>query len=97
LGNLSAGAPADIAVFGIEHGRFGFVDMYDKKFMGNQKLVCQLTVRAGKVVYDLNGISADLWDAPPSSDEKQAKRWTDFVERPRRGEERKSPNSIANQ
>jgi dihydroorotase len=50
--------------------------------MGTQKLICQLTVRAGKVVYDLNGISADLWDAQPTSDPKQAKRWTSFTERP---------------
>jgi dihydroorotase len=82
LGNLSVGAPADIAVLSVEHGKFGFVDMYDTKLMGTQKLICQLTVRAGKVVYDLNGISADLWDGKPTSDSKQAKRWTTFTERP---------------
>src|SRR6201996_4669441 len=82
LGNLSVGAPADIAVLSTEQGNFGFVDMYNTKLMGKQKLICQLTVRAGKVVYDLNGISADLWDAQPTSDIKQAKRWTTFTERP---------------
>jgi dihydroorotase len=82
LGNLSVGAPADIAVLSVEKGNFGFVDMYNTKLMGTQKLICQLTVRAGKVVYDLNGISADLWDAQPTSDPKQAKRWTSFTERP---------------
>jgi len=82
LGNLSVGAPADIAVLSVEKGNFGFVDMYNTKLMGTQKLTCQLTVRAGKVVYDLNGISADLWDAQPTSDPKQAKRWTSFTERP---------------
>ena len=97
LGNLSVGSPADIAVLSIERGQFGFVDMYDKKLMGNQKLVCQLTIRAGKVVYDLNGISADLWDEPPSSDEKQAKRWTEFFERPRRGVQQRNPHATANQ
>lgn len=80
LGNLSVGSPADIAVLSVEHGQFGFVDMYNKKLMGTQKLVCQLTVRAGKVVFDLNGISADLWNAEPSSDERQASRWTVFIE-----------------
>jgi dihydroorotase len=82
LGNLSVGAPADIAVLSVEHGNYGFVDMYNTKLMGTQKLICQLTVRAGKVVYDLNGISSDMWDAQPTSDIKQAKRWTTFTERP---------------
>lgn len=82
LGNLSVGSPADIAVLSVEHGHFGFVDMYNTKLMGTEKLECQLTVRAGKVVYDLNGISADLWNVAPTSDPKQAKRWTTFTERP---------------
>lgn len=81
LGNLSVGAPADIAVLSVEHGKFGFTDMYDKKLMGNEKLVCQLTVRAGKVVYDLNGISADTWNVPPPSNDHLARRWTTFSER----------------
>ena len=91
LGNLSIGSPADIAVLSIEHGQFGFVDMFHQKLMGTEKLACQLTVRAGKVVYDLNGISADLWDAPPDNDERQASRWTTFTERPDRGERHKVP------
>ena len=82
LGNLSVGAPADIAVLSVEHGNYGFEDMYNTKLMGTQKLICQLTVRAGKVVYDLNGISSDMWDVQPTSDIKQAKRWTTFTERP---------------
>ena len=81
LGNLSVGSPADIAVLSVEHGQFGFVDMYGKKLLGTEKLVCQLTVRAGKVVFDLNGVSADVWNAEPSSDERQASRWTAFTER----------------
>jgi dihydroorotase len=89
LGNLSVGSPADIAVLSLERGRFGFVDMYHQKLMGTEKLVCQLTVRAGKVVYDLNGISADVWDAQPDNDERQAGRWTIFTERPDRGGRRK--------
>lgn len=84
LGNLSVGAPADIAVFSVEHGQFGFVDMFNRKLTGTQKLLCQLTVRAGKVVYDLNGLSADPWNAPLSHDTQSAKRWTTFTERPSR-------------
>ena len=74
LGNLSVGAPADIAVLSVERGNFGFVDMVNKKLMGHQKLVCQLTVRAGKIVYDLNGISADLWNAKSGNENQQGEK-----------------------
>lgn len=97
LGNLSVGAPADIAVLSVERGHFGFVDMFDKKLMGSEKLICQMTVRAGKVVYDLNGISADLWDAAPSSDERQVSRWTVFTERPGSEEHPGTPGGALNQ
>lgn len=83
LGNLSVGSVADVAVLSVETGRFGFVDMYNTKMMGTKKLVCELTLRNGKVVYDLNGISADMWDATEhSADERQSSRWTTFNERP---------------
>jgi len=83
LGNLSVGSVADVAVLSVETGNFGFVDMYNTKMMGTKKLVCELTLRNGKVVYDLNGISADMWDAKEhSADERQSSRWTTFNERP---------------
>jgi dihydroorotase len=61
LGNLSVGAPADIAVLRLEKGDFGFVDTFGARMSGTQKLVCELTVRNGLVVYDLNGITRDDW------------------------------------
>jgi dihydroorotase len=83
LGNLSVGSGADVATFSVETGTFGFVDMYNTKMMGTRKLICELTLRDGRVVYDLNGISADMWDATEhSADAKQAARWTTFTERP---------------
>lgn len=62
LGNLSVGSPADIAVLRLEKGRFGFLDQSNARLDGTQKLLCELTLREGQVVYDLNGISV----APPS-------------------------------
>jgi dihydroorotase len=62
VGHLSVGAPADIAVLRLEHGSFGFVDVYGARMRGSQKLVCELTIREGKVVYDLNGITREDWD-----------------------------------
>jgi dihydroorotase len=58
LGNLSVGAEADVAIFSIMKGDFGFLDISGEKLMGNQKLVAEMTIRAGRIVWDLNGISA---------------------------------------
>ena len=63
LGNLSVGTEADIAVFNLRKGDFGFVDVRGTKLKGTQKLEAELTIRAGKIVWDLNGISAPAWDA----------------------------------
>ena len=65
LGNLSVGSPADIAVLRLETGRFGFTDMYGARLDGSSKLICELTVHNGKVVYDLNGISRPEWTTLP--------------------------------
>ena len=65
LGNLSVGSPADVAVLRLEKGKFGFVDQLGGRFDGAQKLVCELTLRDGNVVYDLNGISTVSWEKLP--------------------------------
>ena len=57
LGHLSPGAPADVAVISLQEGAFGFVDVRGWKMKGDRKLVCELTLRDGAVVWDLNGIS----------------------------------------
>jgi dihydroorotase len=62
LGHLSVGAEADIAVFNLHEGDFGFVDSYNFKMNGNQKLETELTIRAGDIVWDLNGLSAEPWE-----------------------------------
>ncbi len=83
LGNLSVGATADVAVLSEEHGKFGFLDMDNTKMMGDTRVICELTIRAGKVVYDLNGISMDAWnDEHPSSNPQMANHWTVFRPRP---------------
>jgi len=65
LGHLSTGAVADIAVLKLEKGSFGFIDMYGARLRGTQKLTCEVTLREGKVVYDLNGITRPDWDKLP--------------------------------
>ena len=65
LGHLSVGAGADVAVLRLEEGRFGFVDSFGARQRGTQKLSCELTLRDGKVVYDLNGLARPDWDTLP--------------------------------
>jgi dihydroorotase len=58
LGHLSEGAVADITVIRVRNGDFGFIDSGGKKIKGDKKLEAELTIRAGKIVWDLNGIAA---------------------------------------
>ena len=58
LGQLGEGAVADVAVLSLRDGNFGFVDAGGNKIEGKQKFEAELTIRAGKIVWDLNGISA---------------------------------------
>ena len=62
LGHLSVGAEADLTLLKLEKGDFGFIDTQRKKMKGTQKLNCELTLRAGEVVYDLNGLASPLWN-----------------------------------
>ncbi len=63
LGHLSVGAEADITVLNLRKGDFGFLDVRGAKLKRNQKVDAELTIRAGKIVWDLNGISGEVWDA----------------------------------
>ncbi len=63
LGHLTAGAIADVAVLRLHRGDFGFVDVRRKRVPGKQKLEAELTIRAGRVVWDLNGISMEAFDS----------------------------------
>lgn len=66
LGTLSAGAEADIAILNAEAGQFGYMDCGRARYMGDKQLTCQMTLRAGEVVFDRDGRSMPLWpDAPP--------------------------------
>lgn len=65
LGHLSVGAPADVAVLRLEKGKFGFLDQRGGRLDGTQRLTCELTLRDGAVVYDLNGLASEPWDKMP--------------------------------
>jgi dihydroorotase len=76
LGNLSVGSIADVAVLRMDHGHFGFGDSYNSRVESNEKLVCELTIKDGKFVYDLDAMSGNPWNQKPPESDKQAARWT---------------------
>ncbi|MCC6589145.1 MAG: amidohydrolase/deacetylase family metallohydrolase [Bryobacterales bacterium] len=61
LGHLSEGAVADVAVLRVDKGQFGYLDVRNARFTGTQKITCELTVRNGAVVWDLNGRAGEDW------------------------------------
>ena len=63
LGHLGVGAEADVAVLGVRKGEFGFLDSGGSRMPGTQKLECEMTVKGGQVMWDLNGRSHTLWSA----------------------------------
>lgn len=58
LGSLKEGNPADIVLFHLREGDFGFMDSAGNSLRGNRKLEVELTVRQGKIAWDLNGLAA---------------------------------------
>ena len=57
LGNLGVGAPADIAILRLREGPVGFLDAYGERRSGSRRLEAELTLREGRVVWDLDGLA----------------------------------------
>lgn len=57
LGQLSVGAVADIAILNMRQGDFGFWDRVGYNLKAKQKFECEMTIKGGAIVYDLNGIA----------------------------------------
>src|SRR6059058_5085063 len=62
LGTLTVGREADIAVLDEQHGHFGFIDCGWAKMEGTSRIVAQMTIRAGRIVYDPSGLSMVQWE-----------------------------------
>jgi len=61
LGQIAPGAEADLAVLRLEKGDFGFVDVRGGRISGTLRLGCEMTLRAGKIVFDFNGRAGVPW------------------------------------
>lgn len=71
LGNLSVGSGADLAVLDMVKGKFGLFDYTGFKVETDKKLQCELTIRAGKIVYDLNGIANPVYPPKKAAQSRQ--------------------------
>jgi len=60
LGHLSVGAVADITILDLQKGKFGLYDYTGYRIEATQQFECMMTVRAGRIIYDLNGIAKPL-------------------------------------
>ena len=75
----------------LEKGNFGYLDMHGARLKGNQRLTCEMTLRNGKVVYDLNGLGRPDWNTlPPDYRSSGDPRW-DATRGPRAAEPRRTP------
>jgi dihydroorotase len=61
LGHLSEGSIADITVLRMEKGRFGFQDAGGERIRGRWNLVADMTIREGRVIWDLQGRLSQSW------------------------------------
>ena len=61
LGQISVGSVADIAVLRVEQGNFGYADLAGGKVEGTERILAEMTIRAGHVVFDLNARTAVPW------------------------------------
>ena len=61
LGHLSVGAIADVTILNVREGKFGYFDYTGYKIEGKKKLECEMTIKGGKIVYDLNGIASPVF------------------------------------
>jgi dihydroorotase len=68
LGHISVGAPADVAVWNLMAGKFGYADAAGGRVDGNQRLICELTLRGGRIAFDYNARGAlnDYRKLPPT-------------------------------
>jgi dihydroorotase len=67
LGTLSVGAEADVAVLRWVDRPRGFADCGRARLQGAGELECDMTLRAGRIVWDPTGLSMPNWtEAPPA-------------------------------
>jgi dihydroorotase len=62
LGQIAVGAEADIALFDLETGNFTYRDVLGGTITGKQRFSCEMTMRAGKVLFDRGSRTGVPWE-----------------------------------
>ena len=65
LGRIAEGGEADLAILRASSNATGPMDTGNRRIHGDHQLSCEMTVRAGKVLWDKNGRAAPLWQPRP--------------------------------
>jgi dihydroorotase len=65
LGHLTVGAVADVAVWTLAEGDFGFADADGGRIQGRRRLLCELTLKDGRIAWNWNGRGAADWRTLP--------------------------------
>ena len=58
IGNIGPGAEADLAIISVRQGNFGFIDTKNIRLPGAKRLEAEMTIKGGRVVYDMNGLGS---------------------------------------
>jgi dihydroorotase len=58
LGHISVGAEADVAVLNVAKGNWGLLDSAGARLDAKERIIAEVTIKGGQVVYDLNGRAA---------------------------------------
>ncbi len=58
LGHLTVGSLADVTVWSIQKGEFGFRDSSDALLKGTERLQCEMTLKSGVIEWDWNSRAA---------------------------------------
>ena len=60
LGNLSVGSEGDVTVLRLRKGKFGVFDQMGQKVSAKRRFECEVTIKGGRVFYDLNGLTTPI-------------------------------------
>ena len=67
LGHLTAGAEADIAVWNLLKGDFGYADASGGGLRGKERLFCEMTLRAGRIAWNYNARGSQPFERLPKT------------------------------
>ncbi len=65
IGHLTPGTVADIAVWNLAQGEFGLTDFAGGGMKAKQRLICEMTLKDGRIKWDWNARASEDWRKLP--------------------------------